>query len=70
MDIDAVDALVQGLATFEGGIVLISHDGHFITNTADELWAVTPSGRIERFDGTFDDYKRSLSLAAPSSGSV
>ena len=38
---DAIDALIQGLAMYKGGVLLVSHDQHFISAVADELWRVT-----------------------------
>jgi ATP-binding cassette, subfamily F, member 3 len=37
----------------------VSHDQHLIEATVDELW-VCDGGRISRFHGTFDEYKKSL----------
>lgn len=30
LDIDAVNALIQGLATFKGGVLMVSHDQYLI----------------------------------------
>lgn len=30
----------QGLALFQGGVLMVSHDQHLIESTVDELWAV------------------------------
>ncbi len=56
---DAIDALAEGLATWGGGVLLVSHDQHFITAVADQLWACE-NGNIRPFEGTFEDYKKSL----------
>ncbi len=32
--------LLQGLALFRGGVLMVSHDQHLIESTVDELWAV------------------------------
>ncbi|GAB4813067.1 hypothetical protein N2152v2_000113 [Parachlorella kessleri] len=61
LDLDAVEALVQGLALFKGGVLMVSHDQHLIESTVDELWAVE-GGRIAVFQGTFEDYKRRLKV--------
>ena len=58
-DLDAVEALVQGLALFKGGVLMVSHDQHLIESTVDELWAVE-GGTVSVFRGTFDDYKKRL----------
>jgi len=59
LDLDAVEALIQGLVLFQGGIVMVSHDEHLISGSVDELWAVS-EGRISPFQGTFQDYKKLL----------
>jgi len=59
LDLDAVEALIQGLLVFQGGVLMVSHDEHFITGSVDELWAVS-EGRVTPFSGTFKDYKKLL----------
>lgn len=59
LDIESVDALIQGLSLFKGGVLLVSHDEHLITNAADELWTVT-DGAVVPYKGSFRDYKASL----------
>lgn len=59
LDLDAVEALVQGLAAFKGSVLMVSHDQHLIESTVDELWAVEDH-TISVFHGTFEDYKKRL----------
>ncbi|GAB2296143.1 ATP-binding cassette sub- F member 3, partial [Dionaea muscipula] len=59
LDLDAVEALIQGLMLFQGGILMVSHDEHLISGSVDELWAVS-QGRVAPFNGTFQDYKKLL----------
>lgn len=59
LDLDAVEALIQGLVIFQGGVLMVSHDEHLISNSVGELWAVT-DGKIAPFAGTFQDYKKML----------
>lgn len=59
LDLDAVEALIQGLVMFQGGILMVSHDEHLISNSVDELWVVS-EGRATPFHGTFQDYKKML----------
>ncbi|XP_010553564.1 PREDICTED: ABC transporter F family member 3 [Tarenaya hassleriana] len=59
LDLDAVEALIQGLVLFQGGICMVSHDEHLISGSVDELWAVS-EGRITPFPGNFQDYKKLL----------
>ena len=60
LDIDAIDALIEGLAAYKGGVLLVSHDQYFISAVADELWAVEGDGSVHPFEGTFAEYKKSL----------
>ena len=58
---EAVDALVEAIQDFKGGIMVVSHDEYFVSKTCTELWIVD-SGRVERFRGNFDDYKKQTSV--------
>ncbi|KAL6633273.1 hypothetical protein ACP70R_025944 [Stipagrostis hirtigluma subsp. patula] len=59
LDLDAVEALIQGLLVFQGGVLMVSHDEHLITGSVDELWVVS-EGKVTPFSGTFKDYKKML----------
>lgn len=59
LDLDAVEALIQGLVLFQGGVLMVSHDEHLISGSVDQLWAVS-EGRVTPFSGTFQDYKKLL----------
>ncbi|CAM8986700.1 unnamed protein product [Rhodiola kirilowii] len=59
LDLDAVEALIQGLVLFQGGVLMVSHDEHLISGSVDELWVVS-DGRVAPFHGTFADYKKIL----------
>ncbi|NBB68907.1 MAG: ATP-binding cassette domain-containing protein [Alphaproteobacteria bacterium] len=59
LDIDSREALVEALAEFPGGVVIVSHDLQLLELTADRLWLVK-DGRVERFDGDLEDYRRFL----------
>ncbi len=59
LDIDSRQALVQAINSFEGAVVLISHDPHLIELTADRLWLVA-GGHVQSFDGDMDDYRKLL----------
>ena len=60
LDIESVDALIQGLSMFKGGVLLVSHDEHLITQAVDDIWFVSDSGAVLPFKGTFREYKQTL----------
>jgi ATP-binding cassette subfamily F protein 3 len=54
LDIDMRQALTVALQSFEGGLVVVSHDRHLIKSVADTLWLVA-DGKLKVFDGDLDD---------------
>ncbi|EKE40074.1 hypothetical protein ENUP19_0314G0007 [Entamoeba nuttalli] len=60
LDADSIESLIEGLSTFGGGLVLISHHQHMIESACEEIWVVKGNGTVERFDGDFNDYKNML----------
>jgi ATP-binding cassette subfamily F protein 3 len=48
---------VEAVKDFRGGLIVVSHDQHFITHTCGELWVVG-GGKVVRFRGDFNDYKK------------
>jgi len=56
LDIDSREALVDALNTYEGAVILISHDRHLIEACADRLWLVN-NGTVQPFDGDMEDYR-------------
>jgi ATP-binding cassette, subfamily F, member 3 len=59
LDIDMRQALSVALQSFEGGLVVVSHDRHLIKSVADTLWLVA-DGRLQEFSGDLDDYQQWL----------
>jgi ATP-binding cassette subfamily F protein 3 len=59
LDIDMRHALTVALQSFEGGMVIVSHDRHLIKTVADSLWLVA-DGKLEVFEGDLDDYQQWL----------
>jgi ATP-binding cassette, subfamily F, member 3 len=69
LDIEMRQALTMALQSFEGGLVVVSHDRHLIKSVADTLWLVA-EGTLQEFAGDLDDYQqwlRSHADAAPAS---
>src|SRR5579859_183972 len=61
LDIDMRQALSVALQSFEGGLIVVSHDRHLIKSVADTLWLVA-DGKLQEFAGDLDDYQQWLRL--------
>ena len=59
LDMDARDALAEALNTYQGSVILITHDFNLIELVADDLWLVA-KGRCLPFAGDLSDYKAYL----------
>jgi ATP-binding cassette subfamily F protein 3 len=56
LDIEARAALIEAIASYDGAVILVSHDRHLIETSADQLWLVA-DGRVGPFEGDMDDYE-------------
>ena len=59
LDIESREALVHALNTYEGTVILVSHDSHLVEMIADQLWIVQ-DGKVVPFDGDMADYQCQL----------
>jgi ATP-binding cassette subfamily F protein 3 len=59
LDLDMRHALETALTTFEGAVVVVSHDRHLLSATCEDLWLVA-DGQCKPFDGDLDDYAKWL----------
>jgi len=55
LDVDAVDALIRAMTEYQGTIVFISHDIHFVRSVANIVYEVK-EGHLRKFYGNFDYY--------------
>ncbi|RHZ54525.1 hypothetical protein Glove_426g70 [Diversispora epigaea] len=62
LDMDSMDALINALKEFKGGIILVSHDERFIDSVCEEIW-VCESGKVRKFEG--DKIKQYRELIIP-----
>ncbi len=72
LDIHSVDLLIEALNNYEGSIVLVSHDRHFISRVANKIWEIEDY-KIREFKGTYtewEDWKARREAELKVSGSV
>jgi ATP-binding cassette subfamily F protein 3 len=55
MDIPSKDAMTEALGDYEGTILCISHDRHFIQTLATDIWEIH-NGRLLTYCGDYDYY--------------
>lgn len=59
LDIDAVNALAVALNSFTGGLVIVSHDQHFVESVCSQI-VIVNNKKCTQFKGSFTDYKQYL----------
>ena len=55
LDLESIVALADCLESFQGGVVLVSHDQYFVSRVAKEVWVVE-GGAVKRAD-SFEAYR-------------
>lgn len=63
LDIPSREALETALAHYDGALLFVSHDRHFISIMADQIWAIE-DGSIDLFHGTFSEWNGSRASQA------
>ena len=59
LDIETIDALIDAINAFNGGIVVVTHDQRLIEACDCTLWVVEKRG-VTKWEAGFDDYKATL----------
>ena len=59
MDIETIDAEASAIQSYDGGLVLVSHDLRLIEQVAEEVWNVE-NGGVRIFRGDIRQYKEKL----------
>lgn len=59
LDMKTREALVYALNTYQGAMLLVSHDQYLLENSVDDLWLVK-NGSVTDYKGTVEDYAASL----------
>ena len=55
LDMMSVNILIQALQQYEGTFVAVSHDRHFVSNTATKIWYIEDE-LIKEYPGPYDEY--------------
>jgi ATPase subunit of ABC transporter with duplicated ATPase domains len=55
LDLEAISALVEGLRSYEGTVIFVSHDRWFVSQLATRILELTATGPRE-FPGTYEEY--------------
>ena len=63
LDMEMKEALMLALQSFEGAIVVVSHDRHFLKATVDELLMVN-KGDVKSYEGDVESYCQELRTLA------
>lgn len=59
LDLEMRHALTMALQTFEGAVIVVSHDRHLLNNSVDQFWLVH-QGHLGTFDGDLNDYRAQI----------
>src|SRR5690606_23696653 len=57
LDLESIEALVAALQSYEGTLILVSHDRWFVSQLATRVVEVRPDG-LRDFPGTYEEYVR------------
>ncbi|TAE73873.1 MAG: ABC transporter ATP-binding protein [Bacteroidetes bacterium] len=55
LDIQSVNILIQALQKYEGSYVIVSHDRHFVSETANKIWYIEDK-EIKEYPGTYYEF--------------
>ncbi|MFK7868020.1 MAG: ABC-F family ATP-binding cassette domain-containing protein [Roseobacter sp.] len=66
LDVETLDLLQELLETFDGTVLLVSHDRDFLDRVAATTIAMEGDGRATVYAGGWSDYQRQRQPAAPS----
>ena len=59
LDIESIDALIDAINEFSGGIIVVTHDQRLIENCQCNLWVVEKQ-KVTPWEKGFSDYKETL----------
>ncbi len=69
LDMSSIDALIAALEPYQGTLVFVSHDVHFIRALATTVWHVN-AGNLTAYAGDYDYYLEKTSASSDRSGLI
>ncbi|KGD94312.1 ABC-F family ATP-binding cassette domain-containing protein [Rhizobium sp. YS-1r] len=64
LDLDTKEMLIRALSEYEGTMLFVSHDRHFLAELSNRVLELTPDG-IHRYDGGYTEYVERTGYEAP-----
>lgn len=58
LDIVTLNVLERMLLSFDGAVLFVTHDRYFLDKVATSILAFEGGGKVVRYPGNFDDYRR------------
>jgi len=55
LDIQSIDVLIDALQNYEGTYIIVSHNRHFVSNTANKIWWIE-NQNIKEYPGTYEEF--------------
>ena len=59
LDLDAINALIVALSSYEGGLLIVSHDQNFVEQVCTQIYMIE-NKHLKQFRGNFNDYRKYL----------
>ncbi len=56
LDIQSENILIQALQQYKGSFIIVSHNRHFIAQTANKIWYIQDN-EIKEYPGTYEEYE-------------
>jgi ATP-binding cassette subfamily F protein 3 len=69
LDLESREALVEALSGFEGTLLMVAHDRHLLSEAADQIWSLSPSG-FTLYERGFEEYQEARKLLRISENAV
>ena len=64
LDLDTKEMLIRALAEYEGTMLFVSHDRHFLATLSNRVLELTPDG-VHQYDGGYSEYVARTGQEAP-----